>query len=104
MLNNCSYFTEKGSRVISLLKLTVCSMRAGALEAVNEVDASSTVEAGLRVAFVDVIFTVDSLVAWFALRQRQENCCHTNLTAQGLICRKFFYNRKGLVNTNANVN
>lgn len=52
-------------------------MWAGTLEAVNEVNASSTIEAGLRVAFVHVVFTVDSLVARFALREQEENCNHT---------------------------
>lgn len=67
---------RKGIVYFSLLKLTVCSVRAGALEAVNEVDASSAIEAGLRVTFVDIIFTVDSLVARFALQQQEENFSH----------------------------
>lgn len=64
-----SYFTDTRSWLFSFLKLTVCSRRAGAHEAVNEVDASSAVQARLRMTLVYVVFTVDSLVAGFALRQ-----------------------------------
>lgn len=53
----------------SHLKLTMCSRWAGTHEAVNEVDASSSVEARLRVALIDIIFTVYPLVARFALHQ-----------------------------------
>lgn len=52
---------------IHFSRLTMCSRRAGAGEAVNEVDTGSSMEAGLRVAFINIIFTVHPLVAWFTL-------------------------------------
>lgn len=55
----------------ALCRLTMCSTRAGAGEAVNEVDTGSTMEARLRVAFINIIFTVYPLVAWFTLHQWQ---------------------------------
>lgn len=43
----------------------MCSRWAGTGEAVDEVDTGSSMEAGPRVAFIDVILTVHPLVAWF---------------------------------------
>lgn len=56
-------------KFFSYLELTMCSRWAGTHEAVNEVDASSSVEARLRVALINIIFTVYPLVARFALHQ-----------------------------------
>ena len=50
-------------------KPTVRSRWAGTHEAVDEVDALSSIEAGLRVALVNIILTVHPLVPWFTLRQ-----------------------------------
>lgn len=44
---------------------SMCSMWAGAGEAVDEVDTGSSMEAGPRVAFINIILTVHPLVAWF---------------------------------------
>lgn len=44
----------------------LCSRRAGAGEAVDEVDTGSSMVAGPRLAFIDIILTVHPLVAWFA--------------------------------------
>lgn len=41
------------------------SKRADTFEAVDEVDAGSSMETGLRVAFINIILTVHPLVAWF---------------------------------------
>lgn len=49
----------------------MCSLRADADELVNEVDTGSSMEAGLRVAFIHLILTVDALVAWLTLNQSQ---------------------------------
>lgn len=54
-------------------RLTVCSRRARTGEVVDQVYAGSSVEAGLRVALIHVVFTVHPLVAGFALHQRQKN-------------------------------
>lgn len=43
----------------------MCSRWAGTGEAVDEVDAGSSMQAGPRVAFIYVILTVHPLVAWF---------------------------------------
>lgn len=43
----------------------MCSRWAGAGEAVDEVDTGSSMEAGPRVAFINIILTVDPLVARF---------------------------------------
>lgn len=43
----------------------VCSRWADAGEAVNEVNTGSAMEARLRVAFINLIFTIYTLVAWF---------------------------------------
>lgn len=61
-MHSCTY---------ALCRLTMCSRRADAGEAVNEVETGSTMEAGLRVAFINIIFTVHPLVAWFTLHQWQ---------------------------------
>lgn len=66
-MNAVTLLTKK--ILFSHLKLTMCSRWAGTHEAVNEVDASSSVEARLRVALIDIIFTVYPLVARFALHQ-----------------------------------
>lgn len=50
-----------------ICSLTMCSWRANAAEAVYEIDTGSSIEAGLRVAFIHIILTVHPLVAWFAL-------------------------------------
>lgn len=44
---------------------SMCSRRAGAGEAVDEVDTGASMEAGPRVAFINIILTVHPLVAWF---------------------------------------
>lgn len=44
---------------------SMCSRWAGTGEAVDEVDTGSSMEAGSRVAFIDIILTVHPLVAWF---------------------------------------
>lgn len=45
----------------------MCSRWADTGEAVNEVDAGSSVKAGLRMAFIDLVLTVHPLVAWLTL-------------------------------------
>lgn len=45
---------------------SVCSWRADTGKVVDQVDASSSIEAGLGVAFVYIILTVHSLETWFA--------------------------------------
>lgn len=52
--------------------LTMRSKWADALELVNEVNTGSSMEAGLRVAFIHLIFTVYALVAWLTLNQSQK--------------------------------
>lgn len=52
--------------------LTMCPMWADAGEMVNEVNAGSSMKAGLRVAFIHLIFTVYALVAWLTLNQFQK--------------------------------
>lgn len=44
---------------------TMCSRWAGAGEAVDEVDTGSSMQAGPGVAFINIILTVHTLVAWF---------------------------------------
>lgn len=56
-----------GGTVI-LVHFTLDPMRskwADTFEAVDEVDAGSSMETGLRVAFINIILTVHPLVAWF---------------------------------------
>lgn len=58
--------TRLGGTVIHVL-LTLdpaCSRWAGTGKVVDEVDAGSSMEAGLRVAFINIILTVHTLVAW----------------------------------------
>lgn len=50
----------------------MCSRRADADELVNEVNTGSSMEAGLRVAFIHLVFTVYTLVAWLTLNQSQK--------------------------------
>lgn len=45
----------------------MCSRRAGTGEAVIEVETGSSVKAGLGMAFINVILTVYTLVAWLTL-------------------------------------
>lgn len=55
-----------------LYALTMCSRWANADELVNEVNAGASMETGLRVAFIHLIFTVYALVAWLTLNQLQK--------------------------------
>lgn len=53
-------------------RLTVCSRWAGAGEAVDKVYTGTSMEARLRVAFINIVLTVHPLIAWFALEQWKE--------------------------------
>lgn len=53
----------------TLCRRTMCSRWADTSEVVDEVNACSSIEAGLRVAFINIIFTVYSLVTWFTLEK-----------------------------------
>jgi len=66
----CGYQPLCGEYVIC--RLTMRSRRAGAREAVDEVDTGSAMEAGPRVAFVDIILAVHPLVARFTLEQETQ--------------------------------
>lgn len=55
----------------SVCRLTVCPRWAGAFEVVDEVYTGSSMEARLRVAFINIILTVHTLEAWFTLQQRR---------------------------------
>lgn len=50
--------------------LTMCTRRAGAGEAVDEVDAGSSMTTRVRVTLIHVILTVHPLVASLALEQK----------------------------------
>lgn len=52
-----------------ICRLTMCSRWTCAGEAVDEVDAGASMEAGLGVAFINIILTVHPLVAWFTLEK-----------------------------------
>lgn len=47
----------------------MCSRWTGTSEAIDEVDAGPSVEAGFGVALIHIILTVHPLVAWFTLEQ-----------------------------------
>lgn len=50
----------------------MCSRWADADELVNEVNTGASMETGLRVAFIHLIFTVYALVAWLTLNPLQK--------------------------------
>lgn len=50
----------------------MCSGWADADELVNEVNTGSSMEAGLRVAFIHLILAVYALVAWLTLNRLQK--------------------------------
>lgn len=68
-----SVYREGSIHVRVSCRLTFCSRRARTGEVVDEVYAGSSVEAGLRVALVHIVFTVHPLVAWFALHQKNRS-------------------------------
>lgn len=53
----------------SVCRLTVCPRWTRAGEAVDEVYTGSSMETRLRVAFINIILTVHTLVAWLTLEQ-----------------------------------
>ena len=60
--------------LIGLCDVTPCSGRAEAGETIDEVDAGSSVVAGVGVAFIHIVLTVHPLEAGFTLQQHNEEC------------------------------
>lgn len=52
---------------MQLFNLTMSPRWAGTGEAVNEVDTGSSIEAGVGVAFINIVLTVHPLVTWLTL-------------------------------------